>query len=86
MLDIPTMRVAAGLPADGGLEMAVQTGRVTPDKTYGIDPAKSRLGWEPTTTVEQLAKMMVDHDMEAARREKTLRDAGHRLSSRNVRD
>lgn len=48
--------------------------------------AKAKLGWEPTTTVEQLAKMMVDHDMEAARREKTLRDAGHKLSSRNVRD
>ena len=35
------------------------------------------LGWKPTTTVEQLAAMMVEHDLELARREKTLRDAGH---------
>jgi GDPmannose 4,6-dehydratase len=48
--------------------------------------AKSRLGWEPTTTVEQLAQMMVDHDLESARREKTLRDAGHKMASRNARD
>ncbi|MBM4109403.1 MAG: GDP-mannose 4,6-dehydratase [Phycisphaerae bacterium] len=41
--------------------------------------AKKRLGWEPTTTVEQLAAMMVEHDLELARREKTLRDAGHKL-------
>ncbi|MBC7836121.1 MAG: GDP-mannose 4,6-dehydratase [Phycisphaerales bacterium] len=43
------------------------------------DAAKARrmLGWEPTTTVEQLAAMMVEHDLELARREKTLRDAGH---------
>lgn len=41
--------------------------------------AKHKLGWEPTTTVEELAKMMVDSDMELARREKTLRDAGHEL-------
>ncbi|MBX3315234.1 MAG: GDP-mannose 4,6-dehydratase [Phycisphaeraceae bacterium] len=41
--------------------------------------AKKKLGWVPTTTVEELARMMVDADMELARREKTLRDAGHEL-------
>jgi GDPmannose 4,6-dehydratase len=41
--------------------------------------ARERLGWEPKTTVEELAKMMVEHDLEIARREKTLRDAGHEL-------
>jgi len=41
--------------------------------------AKRKLGWEPQTTVEQLAGMMVDHDLEMAKREKTLRDAGHDL-------
>ncbi len=41
--------------------------------------AKQKLGWVPTTTVEQLAAMMVDHDLELAKREKTLRDAGHKL-------
>ena len=45
------------------------------------DPAKARekLGWVPTTTVEQLAAMMVDHDVELAKRERTLRDAGHSM-------
>ncbi|MEK6704119.1 MAG: GDP-mannose 4,6-dehydratase [Planctomycetota bacterium] len=45
------------------------------------DPAKAKrkLGWEPTTSVETLAAMMVDNDMEMAKREKTLRDAGHKL-------
>lgn len=41
--------------------------------------AKAKLGWEPRTTVEELAAMMVDHDVELARRERTLRDAGHEL-------
>lgn len=43
--------------------------------------ARRNLGWEPTTSVEQLARMMVDADLETARREKTLRDAGHKLPS-----
>lgn len=45
------------------------------------DPSKAakQLGWKPETTVEQLAKMMVDSDVELASREKTLRDAGHAM-------
>jgi GDPmannose 4,6-dehydratase len=45
------------------------------------DPSKARteLGWQAGTTVESLARIMVDADMELARREKTLRDAGHEL-------
>ncbi len=39
--------------------------------------ARKKLGWKPTTSVEQLARMMVDSDLELARRERTLRDAGH---------
>ncbi len=41
--------------------------------------AKAKLGWEATTTVQQLAVMMVDHDLELASRERTLRDAGHTM-------
>ena len=37
--------------------------------------ARERLGWTPTTSVEELARMMVDHDLELARRERILRDA-----------
>ena len=45
------------------------------------DPSKAahKLGWKPETTVEQLAAMMVDSDLDLARREKTLRDAGHKM-------
>jgi GDPmannose 4,6-dehydratase len=41
--------------------------------------ARTALGWEPKTTVEQLAHMMVAHDLELARQEQTLRNAGHRV-------
>ena len=41
--------------------------------------AREKLGWEPTTSVERLAAMMVEHDMELAHREQTLRNAGHVL-------
>jgi GDPmannose 4,6-dehydratase len=48
------------------------------------DPSKARekLGWEPTIQVEALAKMMVEHDMERAAKENTLRNAGHQLTGR----
>ena len=52
------------------------------------DPSKARdrLGWTPKTTVEQLAAMMVETDLELARREKTLRDAGHQLPANSGHD
>jgi len=52
------------------------------------DPTKAmkKLGWKPKTSVEQLAKMMVDTDLEIARREKTLRDAGHKLTEQRGHD
>lgn len=44
------------------------------------DPTKSRekLGWEPKTDIDQLIDMMLEHDIELARQEKTLKDAGHK--------
>jgi GDPmannose 4,6-dehydratase len=39
--------------------------------------AQKALGWKPTVDVKTLATMMVESDLELARREKTLRDAGH---------
>lgn len=41
--------------------------------------ARAALDWEPRVTFDELVAMMVDHDMEAAAREKTLRDAGHSI-------
>ena len=43
--------------------------------------AKSTFGWEPQVSFEQLADMMVDADLELARREKNLADAGHEMQS-----
>lgn len=39
--------------------------------------ARAELGWAPSTDLEGLVSMMVESDTELARREKTLRDAGH---------
>jgi GDPmannose 4,6-dehydratase len=35
------------------------------------------LGWKPRTSFKQLVRMMVDHDMDMAAREKTLANAGY---------
>jgi len=39
--------------------------------------ARQRLGWQPEVSFKQLVKMMVDHDLDSAQREKVLREAGH---------
>jgi GDPmannose 4,6-dehydratase len=44
--------------------------------------ARERLGWKPRVSPEQLVRMMVDSDVELARRERTLVDAGHRVVER----
>jgi GDPmannose 4,6-dehydratase len=43
------------------------------------DPSRARdqLGWEPAMSFQELVRIMVDHDMELARQERTLKDAGH---------
>jgi len=48
------------------------------------DPTKikSALDWEPKVAFKELVQMMVDHDMEIARRERTLIDAGHAVPKR----
>ena len=49
------------------------------------DASKARqdLGWKPRVSFVDLIRMMVDHDLELARQEKTLRDAGHVPASRS---
>jgi len=46
------------------------------------DPSKAKkaMGWSPRTSFQALVEMMVDHDMELADRERTLRDAGHNVA------
>jgi GDPmannose 4,6-dehydratase len=41
--------------------------------------AQKKLGWKPKVDVKGLAVMMVEHDLELARRERTLREAGHEI-------
>jgi GDPmannose 4,6-dehydratase len=41
--------------------------------------ARSQLGWEPSVSFEELVKCMVEADLDLARRERTLVDAGHEV-------
>jgi GDPmannose 4,6-dehydratase len=43
--------------------------------------ARRELGWSPRVAFEDLVRMMVEHDLELARQERTLIDAGHRPTS-----
>ena len=46
--------------------------------------ARAKLGWTPAVTFRELTAMMVEHDLEMARQERTLAQAGHRRSTRGV--
>jgi len=46
--------------------------------------ARKALKWKPRVGFKDLVRMMVDADMELARQERLLRDAGHRTGSRSV--
>ncbi len=50
------------------------------------DPAKAadELGWTPTVSFDELVAMMVEHDLELARQERTLIDAGHDVAHRGA--
>lgn len=43
--------------------------------------ARSVLGWKPKVSFSELVAMMVDADLELAKQEKTLRDAGHLVTA-----
>ncbi|MHB1170842.1 MAG: GDP-mannose 4,6-dehydratase [Longimicrobiales bacterium] len=46
--------------------------------------ARTRLGWQPEVSFDELVRMMVEHDLELARQERTLRDAGHVVAARGA--
>ncbi len=52
------------------------------------DASKARrvLGWRPRVDFDGLVRMMIDHDLELARQERTLRDAGHRVGGHQSAD
>ena len=47
--------------------------------------ARRRLDWAPKVGFDELVKMMVDHDLDLARQEATLRDAGHDIGLRQLK-
>ncbi len=47
--------------------------------------AREKLGWEPKVTFKELVRMMVDHDLELARQEHTLKSAGHEVALRGLK-
>lgn len=46
--------------------------------------ARERLGWQPKVTFQELVRMIVEHDLELARQERTLKDAGHVVALRGI--
>lgn len=50
------------------------------------DPTKAqvKLGWAPKVTIDGLVARMVEHDLELARQEQTLADAGHAVVRRGL--
>jgi GDPmannose 4,6-dehydratase len=46
--------------------------------------ARTKLGWKPKVSFEQLVTMMVDHDLELASQERTLAEAGHKVVARGL--
>ncbi|HYG74495.1 MAG TPA: GDP-mannose 4,6-dehydratase [Planctomycetota bacterium] len=44
--------------------------------------ARAKLGWKPNVSFKELVKMMVEHDLELARQEATLKSAGHVVAAR----
>jgi GDPmannose 4,6-dehydratase len=46
--------------------------------------ARQILGWKPKVNFQQLVKMMVQHDLDLARQEKLLKDAGHTVALRGI--
>jgi GDPmannose 4,6-dehydratase len=42
--------------------------------------AREKLGWQPTVGFSQLVAMMVEHDLDLARGEQALRQAGHSVA------
>ena len=48
--------------------------------------AREKLGWQPKVSFEELVRRMVEHDLELARQERTLVDAGHTIALRGATD
>jgi GDPmannose 4,6-dehydratase len=76
----------AGLEAMDYVEVDPKYFRATEVDFLKGDPAKAKaqLGWKPRVSFTELVRMMVEHDIELARQEQTLRDAGHVVALRGA--
>jgi GDPmannose 4,6-dehydratase len=81
-------RVFARLELDWEPHVAIDPRYFRPTEVEALqgDPTKARvrLGWEPRVGLDALVARMVDHDLELARQERTLRDAGHHVAPRGI--
>ena len=50
---------------------------------WPIQGKHGNLGWEPKVSFDELVDMMIETDMELARKEKTLIDAGYECTNRS---
>ena len=73
----------AGLDYSDHVEIDARYLRPTEADHLEGDSSKARrqLGWAPQVTFSGLVREMVEHDIDLARQEKTLRDAGHRIAA-----
>ncbi|MDX1612511.1 MAG: GDP-mannose 4,6-dehydratase, partial [Candidatus Thermoplasmatota archaeon] len=55
-----------------------------PELRGDFSKAREALGWEPATSFEELVQEMVEHDLEKAKKERTLVDAGHDIPLRGI--
>jgi GDPmannose 4,6-dehydratase len=74
-----------GVTADGRAIVKVDQRYFRPAEVETLlgDPAKAhaKLGWKPTTTLEQLVDEMMAHDLDLARREQVQRKAGFQVNA-----
>ncbi len=81
-------RVFASLDLDWREHVELDQRYLRPTEVDALqgDATKARraLGWSPRTTFDQLVEMMVQADLELARQERTLLDAGHQVARRGV--
>jgi GDPmannose 4,6-dehydratase len=77
---------AAGLDWQRHIEVDRRYFRPTEVDALCGDPAKARdvLGWKPRVSFPELVKMMVEHDIELARRERTVNRAGFAGTTRGA--
>jgi GDPmannose 4,6-dehydratase len=77
---------AAGLDWRHHVEVDRRYFRPTEVDALRGDPTKARdvLGWKPRVSFPELVKMMVEHDIELARRERTVNQAGFADTARGA--